>query len=151
MVQDKKLYLKFVYSIPFFSGSNSKVIKAKQSSFYSPLCLMFLFCVVSKLRTVRAMKLYENFKITVYRIYSIKTKFQVPPLFQNNVVYNQPGSILKSQILNQNLHRTTRAGGSTLDASGHLDGHVRTVFHARVARGFLLPSFSHRPAPIENL
>ena len=71
-------------------------------------------------------------------------------MFQNNVVYNQPVSVLKREIWSQNLHRTTRARRSTLDTSGHLDGRVRTAFHARVARGFLLPSFLHRPAPIEN-
>ena len=63
MVQDKKLQLKFVYSIPFFFGSNSRIIKSKQSSFYSSPCLMFLVCFVSKLRTVRAMKSHENLTV----------------------------------------------------------------------------------------
>ena len=128
-----------------FYGLSSRVIKTKQ-----PVpCLMFLFRFVSKLRKVRTMKSYEN--SGEWYKYWIKRKFQVPPLFQNNVVYDQPVSTLKNEIWNLTLHRTTRAGGSTLDASGHLDGHVRTAFHARVARGFLLPSFSHLPAPIQNL
>ena len=115
MVQNKKLQLKVVYSILFFSGSNSRVIKTTQSSFYPPLCLMFLFCIASKLRTVKTMKSYENFRITVYHTYSIMRKFQDPVLFQNNNdVYNQPASILKSEIWNQNLHWSMAAGGSTL-------------------------------------
>ena len=76
---------------------------------------------------------------------------EISRLFQNNVVYDQPLSTLKSEIWNHNRHRTTRAGGSTLDASWHLDGNVRTEFHAQVTRGFVLHSFSHHPAPIENL
>ena len=61
-------------------------------------------------------------------------KFQVPPPKRSSTVV-----------------KNIFGGHNAVDASGHLDDHMRTAFHARVAIGFVLPSFSHRPARKENL
>ena len=101
MLQDKKLQIKFVQSIPFIiAGSNtwqSKLLVTPILTFSA--CLSFLFCFILKNRTVY---LWRYTKFQNQCNIQCRGNFRFQSCFKNTG-YDQPVSTLRSETWNHNL------------------------------------------------